>query len=143
MLEDFTKYDPFFENDLKNCKIAQLSLTPDVPGKDELINHQIIGHQLLDTKSGKLLLIELKNMETSEKYTYSYPDIQEIKLNSSSNAEFQKYYLTCLDRKKAFEIQELQDFLSKGISISEEEKEFLRENDGHVEYRIMLMGKKN
>jgi hypothetical protein len=142
MEEDLKNFDPFFETDLKNYKIAQLSLTPGVPGKDEVINHQIISHQMLETKSGRLLLIDLKNLDTGEEYTYSYPDIQKIDVNSNSNPEFQKYYITCLNRETAFVIRELEEWLARGIPITEKEKAFLRDNDGLIKYRIMLMDKK-
>ncbi|MCY8922383.1 hypothetical protein [Bacillus atrophaeus] len=78
-------------------KRAELSIEPDISGKDEQILHEITGHQLIDTKTGPLLLVYLKNAKTGEEYTYSYPDIVDVELASFSD-KHDKWYIYSLDR---------------------------------------------
>ncbi|MEC1648735.1 hypothetical protein [Bacillus halotolerans] len=87
---------------LESCfdlfNIVQLSKVPNIPDVDERVDHIILGYDLIETATGLLLLIDLKNSDNNARYTYSYPDIQSIELNNSSGPKFQKWYLNCLDR---------------------------------------------
>ncbi|MGE7750685.1 hypothetical protein [Lysinibacillus fusiformis] len=88
------------KSDLSPGNIVQLSMSPDIPGRDELINHKVIDANFEETRSGLLLTIKLENCETKELYTYVYPDILEIEMPSNF-----KYYLYCIDRSKLAEYE--------------------------------------
>ena len=87
---------PFLKEDLHIGATIQVSLTPGVPGLDEQINHEVISCDFKETKSGLLLLMELKNKENKESYVYAFPDIQNIEMHSHAS----KYYLYSIDRGK-------------------------------------------
>lgn len=80
--------------------VIQLSNVPNIPDVDERIDHIILGHKFIDTSTGLLLLVDLKNPDNDSRYTYSYPDIQFIERNNNSGPKFQKWYLECLDRNR-------------------------------------------
>ncbi|MDL5022661.1 MULTISPECIES: hypothetical protein [Bacillus amyloliquefaciens group] len=91
--------DPMLINCLSNYTNLELSVEPDIPGEDEQIPHEIKGHEIFETKTGVLLLIYLKNQETNEEYTYSYPDITRVELINSSDRHY-KWYIYSLDRSE-------------------------------------------
>ncbi|MEC1406674.1 hypothetical protein [Bacillus halotolerans] len=91
--------DPMLINCLNNYTKVELSVEPDIPGKDEQILHEIKGHQVFETKTGALLLIHLKNPETNEEYTYSYPDITKVELTNWSDRH-DKWYIYSSDRSE-------------------------------------------
>ncbi|WP_198512473.1 hypothetical protein [Bacillus sp. mrc49] len=131
------QFDVVLKSDLNRLKHIQLSLVPNVPGEDELITHEILNHQIIETKTGVLLLIILKNPNTNEEYTYSYPDIQSVELNSSSHPDAPKYYLHCLDRWKDTQIKDAQRNKAYGLKLSDDENKLLYENN-YDTYRLML-----
>jgi hypothetical protein len=126
-----------FLEDLKVCKRLQLSKQPDIPGEDELIDHQLLSHQIYDTVTGKLMLLKLKNTESGEEYTYCYPDIQDIEINDASTEKHQRYYIKCLDRYRAQLINTIQKNKDMGITPTQSELELLSE--GYIiTFRITL-----
>ncbi|UNK35291.1 hypothetical protein MNO09_10845 [Bacillus sp. N5-665] len=93
------KIDSFFESSLSNCNTLQLSLIPNIPGKEETVNHKLVSYNLKETVSGYLLELNLENLETKEQYTFTYNDIQKIEENRASTHQNQKYYIYCLNRR--------------------------------------------
>ncbi|WP_280146575.1 hypothetical protein P5494_005415 [Bacillus velezensis] len=91
--------DPMLIDCLQSYKNIQLSADPDIPGLDETINHTIKGHDIIETKTGSLLLVHLKNPENDEEYTYSYPDIVKTELVNHSDRH-DKWYIYSLDRSE-------------------------------------------
>ncbi|WP_182917003.1 hypothetical protein [Bacillus sp. PK3_68] len=91
----------FLQADLEKNPIVQLSVSPDIPAQDETINHKVLKYEVLDTKTGSLLLLQLRNLETGEEYTYSFPDIKYVEQINNN-----KYYLHCLNRNKIDEFNQ-------------------------------------
>jgi hypothetical protein len=79
---------------LINAKYIQLSNTPLIPNKDELIKHKVEGGKIIETKQGYILILDLINLDTDDKYTYSYSDIINFEYESET-----KIYISCLNRK--------------------------------------------
>lgn len=89
--------DPMLIGCLESYSTVELSMSPDIPGADERILHRIKGHQIIETKMGAILLVDLKNPETDEEYTYSFPDIIDIELMNWSD-KHHKWYIYSVDR---------------------------------------------
>ncbi|WP_199880576.1 hypothetical protein [Bacillus massiliglaciei] len=132
-------FDPFLESDLKKFKCIQLSYSPNIPGPDEIILHFVLGSQVLETKTGYLLLIDVRNSETNEEYTYSFPDIQDVEFNTNTRyPDGAKYYLHCLQRENLEEIRRLKKRLAAGEELSEEDLTFLDDNNEILTYRLIF-----
>lgn len=91
--------DPMLINCFQSYKNVELSTDPDIPGDDERILHTIKGHDVIDTKTGSLLLVYLENPLTGEEYTYSYPDIVKTEFVNRSDLH-DKWYIYSLDRSE-------------------------------------------
>jgi hypothetical protein len=124
-------------HDLKSYDYLQLSLQPDVPGEDENIIHKLISHKVIETKKGLVLILDLENTQTGEKYTYSYSDIVQVGRSTDSNQYLAKYYLHCINREKEYKIQELMKSQKLGRLLTEEENDFLVKENEINTYRIM------
>ncbi|WP_411955135.1 hypothetical protein ACKXGF_05070 [Alkalibacillus sp. S2W] len=92
-----SKFDPRFENFLLGENKIKLSNQPTVPGKDEDILHDYIDHKFYMTNTGLTLLLQVKNEENDEIYTYIYPDIEKIEAHSENSF---KFYIDCINRDK-------------------------------------------
>jgi len=128
----------FLLADLERFEYLQLSQQPDVPGKDELINHRLIGKQVIETKKGLILVLELENMDTGEKYNYSYPDIINVEMNNNWSEHMVKYYLTCINREKEYEINQLMEHQRLGVKLDRKELELITEGYTNI-YRILCL----
>ncbi|EYB35400.1 hypothetical protein ACPZJV_03625 [Bacillus velezensis] len=91
--------DPMLIDCLQSYKNVELSTDPDIPGPDERILHTIKGHDVIETKTGFLLLVHLENPQTGEEYTYSYPDIVKTEFVNHSDRH-DKWYIYSLDRSE-------------------------------------------
>jgi len=135
--------DPFFEIDLGKFKYAQFSVNPNIPLLDEEVKHEIRGHQMIATKEGTLILLDLVNTQTGEQYVHAYSEVIDIEANSSSSADFAKYYITCLNKAEVYNLRESRKMLEKGISLSEDDAKKLEESYNqdleHLTYRILLV----
>lgn len=93
------KIDSFFESALSTCKTLQLSLIPNIPGKEETVPHKLVSYNLKEIVTGYLLELHLENMETNEQYIFTYNDIQKIEYHGGSTHRNQKYYIYSLNKR--------------------------------------------
>ena len=102
--------------DLRPGNIVLLSMFPDIPGRDELINHKVIEANFEETRTGLLLTIKLENCDTNQLYTYVYPDILNIEMPNNF-----KYYLHCINRSELpeYESNKITELLNEKKNIDE------------------------
>ncbi|MCG3418979.1 hypothetical protein [Oceanobacillus jordanicus] len=129
--------DVFFKNDLQTSKTVELSMYPNIPGIDEVIQHKLLGHQLIETKNGYLLLLDLENPDTEEKYTYSFADIKEVDPQNFSQ-DFSKYYLYCYNRAIEIKKNGLRELLESGVKLTEDQHDLLNSSEEIDTYRILF-----
>ncbi|PAD69926.1 hypothetical protein CHH83_05835 [Bacillus sp. 7586-K] len=128
--------DVFFKSDLETSKTVKVSMYPNIPRIDEEIFHELLGHQLIETKQGYILLLNLRNPDTKEEYTYGFSDIQEIEPNRNFSPEASKYYLHCTNRAIKNKLIDIRESMENGLDITDEEKELLNSNEEVDTYRI-------
>lgn len=126
------RIDSFFESSLSTCKTLQLSLIPNIPGKEETVPHKLVSYNLKETVSGFLLELNLENIETKEQYIFTYNDIQKIEYYGGFTHQNQKYYIYCLN-KHLYNIQHGNELLDgRKLNVS------YKDNDYIDIYRIMI-----
>lgn len=79
--------------------IIQLNYSSDKLGKEDNIDHRVLNHSFIETKTGLLLLLELENLKDNSMYTYSFPDIQRIE----GSTQLSNFYFHSIDRSKLHE----------------------------------------
>lgn len=129
--------DVFFKNDLQTSKTVEVSMYPNIPGNDEVIQHKLLGHQLIETKNGYVLLLDLENPDTEEKYTYSFANIKEVNPQGFSQ-DFSKYYLYCYNRAIEIKKNGLRELLESGVKLTEDQHGLLNSSEEIDTYRIMF-----
>lgn len=93
--------------DLETFDFVSMSLSPNYPGSEEGIKHEVIKAEIIKARTGLLLILELLNINSEEKYTYAYNDIVNIEESSLRNIDFTKYYLECTNRERARHIKQI------------------------------------
>ncbi|MEH7464179.1 hypothetical protein V7166_19465, partial [Bacillus thuringiensis] len=119
------RIDSFFESSLSTCKTLQLSLIPNIPGKEETVPHKLVSYNLKETVSGFLLELNLENIETKEQYIFTYNDIQKIEYYGGFTHQNQKYYIYCLN-KHLYNIQHSNELLDgRKLNVSYKDNDYI------------------
>ncbi|WP_127491366.1 hypothetical protein [Paenibacillus glycanilyticus] len=112
---------PEFLRYLQTSSKIELCERPDEPWNEEF--YKFLNHQLIDTTTGQVLILELQHLKNEQIIKVNYPDIQNIEINNLSNSQVQKFYINCNSRKGYFQYQDIIDLeQNHGVQHNPEDK---------------------